>query len=373
MSPPPPHDPDWLRQSIAMIREASSAGRGLRIRGHGSKDFYGLPADDAQQLLTTLPHTGVVDYDPAELVVVARCGTPIVELESVLAKSRQMLAFEPPRFSGQGTVGGMMASGLSGPRRMSAGAAKDFVLGMTILDAQAEPTRFGGTVMKNVAGYDISRLHTGALGTLGLIVDVSLKVLPMPPAQATLVFEASAEQSIAWANAWGGQPLPMVATSWHDGQFVVCLSGAAAAIRAAKEKLGGQTMPQAQAETFWQRLRDQDDDFFAVDDSPAQSHLWRLSLPSATPHLSAIAEPQWIEWGGALRWVKTPAPAERIRALAAQHGGHATLFRTASDDARRSAQVFSDLSPALMNIHQRLKQELDPKKIFNPGRMFAGL
>ena len=373
MSPPTPHDPDWLRQSTDMIREASAAGRALRIRGHGSKDFYGMPADDAAQVITTLPHTGVVDYDPAELVVVARCGTPITELESVLAKSRQMLAFEPPRFSGRGTVGGMMASGLSGPRRMAAGAAKDFVLGMTILDAQAEPTRFGGTVMKNVAGYDISRLHTGALGTLGLIVDISLKVLPMPPADATLVFAASAEQSIEWANAWGGQPLPIVSTSWFDGRFAVRLSGAAAAIRAAKEKLGGETMPAQQAEAYWQRLRDQDDDFFKVDAARADVNLWRLSVPSITPHLSEITDPQWIEWGGALRWVKTNVPAERLRAIAAQHGGHATLFRAARNQTRREAGVFSDLSPALMKIHHRLKQELDPKRIFNPDRMYPGL
>ncbi|MBU3724371.1 MAG: glycolate oxidase subunit GlcE [Burkholderiaceae bacterium] len=373
MSPPTPHDPDWLRQSADMIREAGASGRALRIRGQGSKDFYGMPADDSAQILTTLPHTGVVDYDPAELVVVARCGTPITELEAVLAKSRQMLAFEPPRFSGRGTVGGMMASGLSGPRRMSAGAAKDFVLGMTVLDAQAEPTRFGGTVMKNVAGYDISRLHTGALGTLGLMVDVSLKVLPMPPADATLVFSVSAEQSIEWANAWGGQPLPIAATSWRDGQLAVRLSGAAAAIRAAKEKLGGDVMPQPEAQAYWQRLRDHEDGFFALDAAVADVNLWRLSVPSITPHLSEIVEPQWLEWGGALRWVKTNAPGQRLRAIAAQHGGHATLFRSARAETRQKEGVFSELSPALMKIHHRLKQELDPNRIFNPGRMFAGL
>lgn len=366
-------DPDWLRQSADMIREASRSGRPLMIQGHGSKAFYGQPANDNATVLSTTAHNGVVDYDPTELVVVAKCGTPLTELEEVLAKSNQMLAFEPPRFGGRGTVGGMIASGLSGPRRMSAGAVKDFVLGMTVLDAQATPIRYGGTVMKNVAGYDISRLHTGALGTLGLIVDVSIKVLPMPPAQATLVFECTAQESIDRANLWGGQPLPVSATCWRDGRFFVRLAGAVAAVKSATQKLGGEVMPGDQARKLWQSLRDQEDEFFTVHAADAELCLWRLSVPSVSAHFEEIVDSQMIEWGGALRWVKTRLPAERIRALAHRCGGHATLFRAPLPQTRSQLGVFAELTPAMMKIHQRLKQELDAKNIFNPGRMFAGL
>lgn len=373
MSPPVPFDPDWIRQSSEMILEAGRAGCGLKIRGEGSKDFYGSMTNPEARVLTTLPHAGVVDYDPAELVVVARCGTPIQELESLLAKSRQMLAFDPPRFGGRGTVGGMIATGLSGPRRMSSGAARDFVLGMTVLDAQAQALRFGGTVMKNVAGYDMSRLHTGAMGVLGLIVDVSLKVLPIPPADSTLIFEVGAQDAIDWANAWAGQPLPLAATCWQAGRLRVRLSGAAAAVRSAREKLGGELMPQAQADAFWQRLRDQQNEFFSVSSAAPGLHLWRLSVPSTTPNLTEINDEQWLEWGGALRWIKTQAPAAQLRAWASRHGGHATLFRAATDDARQQADVFTEPAAPLMKIHQRLKQELDGQRIFNPGRMYAGL
>lgn len=366
-------DPDWIAKASDAIRQAAASSRPLRITGHGSKHFYGMPVTEDADELSTLGHCGITDYDPTELVVVVKCGTPIVELESALAASRQMLAFEPPRFGGRGTVGGMMAAGLSGPRRASAGAAKDFVLGMTVLDGQASALRYGGTVMKNVAGYDLSRLHTGALGTLGLMVDVSIKVLPMPPAQATIAFDVDAPSAVEWMNAWGGQPLPISATSWHQGRLMVRLSGAVAAVRSAKEKLGGQVLDQAQADTFWQRLRDHDDPFFNLSDSEPGECLWRLSLPSVAPHLTDIAGSQWIEWGGALRWLKSGASAASIRELASRHGGHATLFRAPKPEVRMQAGAFTELPAAVMRIHQRLKQELDAKNIFNPGRLYAGL
>jgi glycolate oxidase FAD binding subunit len=364
---------DWLVFAQDTIRQARATKTPLVIRGHGSKDFYGQPSPSSATILSTTDHAGVVDYDPTELVVVVKSGTPITALESVLAASQQMLAFEPPRFGGQGTVGGMMATGLSGPRRLSAGAAKDFVLGMTVLDDQATPMRYGGTVMKNVAGYDLSRLHTGAFGTLGLIVDVSLKVLPLPPAQATICFDVSAEKAITLVNTWGGQPLPISATSWWNGQLMVRLAGAVAAVNSAKERLGGSGVPNDQADVYWQRLRDHADPFFALDTSVRDCHLWRLSLPSVTPHLSEFDDPQWIEWGGALRWIKTNASPDRIREVARQHGGHATLFRAAASAARADMGAFTPVSPAIMKIHQRLKQELDSHGIFNPGRLYPGL
>jgi glycolate oxidase FAD binding subunit len=364
---------DWLAFAQDTIRRARTTKTPLAICGHGSKDFYGQPAQPSAITLSTLGHAGVVDYDPTELVVVVKSGTSITELESVLTASQQMLAFEPPRFGGRGTVGGMMATGLSGPRRLSAGAAKDFVLGMTVLNDQATPMRYGGTVMKNVAGYDLSRLHTGAFGTLGLIVDVSLKVLPLPPAQATICFDVSAADAITWVNTWGGQPLPISATSWWNGQLMVRLAGAVAAVNSATAKLGGSRVPDDQADLYWQRLRDQADPFFTADASAPDCHLWRLSLPSATPHLTQIDGPQWIEWGGALRWIKTNASAERVRDTARQHGGHATLFRAAVTAARAESGAFAPVSPAIMKIHQRLKQELDGDGIFNPGRLYPGL
>lgn len=363
----------WLDQAAAQIARANQDKTPLRIQGHGSKSFYGEPPNESLGLLSTLAYTGIVEYDPTELVVVVKSGTPIQELEAALAASRQMLAFEPPRFSEKGTVGGMVATGLSGPRRMSAGAVKDFVLGMTVLDPQATPLRFGGTVMKNVAGYDLARLHTGALGTLGLIVDVSLKVLPVPPAEETIVFEATAEQSLAWANEWGGKPLPISATCWLDGRLYVRLSGAVAAVKSAKEKLGGALLAGDQAQAFWQSLRDQAHDFFQLELKESDQCLWRLSVPGTTPYFAEIEAPQCIEWGGALRWVKTNAPAERLRAIASKAGGHATLFRSHLPEIRDAHSAFTQPSPAIMKIHQRLKQELDPNGIFNPGRLYAGL
>jgi glycolate oxidase FAD binding subunit len=364
---------DWLARTTDVIRQARANKTPIAVIGHGSKSFYGQLQHPAANPILTADHTGIVDYDPTELVVVVKSGTPIQELELVLAASQQMLAFEPPRFGGRGTVGGMMATGLSGPRRMSAGAAKDFVLGMTVLDDNATPMRYGGTVMKNVAGYDLSRLHTGAFGTLGVIVDVSLKVLPMPPAQATLRFQASAAESIERVNTWGGQPLPIVSTSWCDGELMIRLAGAVSAVNSATEKLGGTLVPASEAGQFWQALRDHDHPFFQVEAAQPSQHLWRISVPSTTPHLSDFHEPQWIEWGGACRWIKTDASVERVRAIARAHGGHATLFRAASPAARTEISAFTPVSPALMKIHQRLKQELDSHGIFNPGRLYPGL
>jgi len=226
--------------------------------------------------------------------------------------------------------------------------------------------------MKNVAGYDMSRLHTGAMGTLGLIVDVSLKVLPVPPADATLMFEVAAQESIIWANTWAGQPLPIVATCWCDGRLHLRLAGAAAAVRAAREKLGGESMPDAQARDFWARLRDHDHDFFSVNSAAPDHHLWRLSVPSTAPHFDGVTDPQWIEWGGALRWIKTRASAAVLRAWALAQGGHATCFRAASDTVRQQGS-FTAPDAALMKIHQRLKQELDHQRIFNPDRLYPGL
>jgi glycolate oxidase FAD binding subunit len=330
----------------------------LCIRGGGSKDFYGGPLRG--EALGVGAYRGIVDYEPTELVITARAGTPLAEIEAVLREQGQMLAFEPPHFGSNSTLGGCIATGLSGPRRAYTGAPRDFVLGVRMLDGNGNDLRFGGQVMKNVAGFDVSRLTVGSLGTLGVILEVSLKVLPLPAAEITLRLKKSAAEAIALGNEWAGQPLPVSATAWTGGNLVVRLSGAAAAVDAAEKKLGGERIAPEQAQHFWHGVREQTDPFFNTGQP-----LWRLSLKSTTPPLN-LPGAQLIEWGGALRWLAADANAQTVRAAAAFGGGHATLFR-ASD---KSAGVFQPLPPALLTIHRNLKRTFDPAGIFNPGRLY---
>ncbi len=340
---------------IERIRAAHDSSSPLIIHGSGSKSFYGNP--DEGEVLSTRKFSGVVDYQPKELVLTARAGTPLAEIEALLAEQNQMLAFEPPHFGGGATLGGSIAAGLSGPRRPYAGAARDFVLGVRMIDGTGQPLRFGGRVIKNVAGYDVSRLMVGALGTLGLITEVSLKVLPRPAEEITLQLEFDEAAAILKMNQWAGQPLPLSATSWHAGLLTVRLSGAASAVRAAQARLGGEALGDAAA--FWQRLRDQATPFF--DKRP----LWRLAVKSTTPPMK-LGEAQWIEWGGAVRWLVSDRPATTLREAAKAAGGHATLFR---GDAPADG-VFAPLAPALLTLHRNLKQRFDPNGIFNHGRLY---
>ncbi|MBL8394796.1 MAG: glycolate oxidase subunit GlcE, partial [Candidatus Accumulibacter sp.] len=307
---------------------------------------------------------GIVAYEPTELVVTVRAGTPLAELAGTLAGKGQWLAFEPPHCGPAATVGGMLASGLSGPRRQAVGALRDFVLGVKLLDGRGEVLSFGGQVMKNVAGYDVPRLIAGSLGTLGIVLEVSLKVLPQPVAEKSLRFAFDEASALRRLNEWGGRPLPISASAWHDGVLTLRLSGAAAAVAAAQRKLAGDLLDDAEAATFWVSIREQQHAFFA-----GEEPLWRLGLPS-------VAEPQGlgptlIEWGGAQRWLRGGDAAE-IRAAAAKAGGHATLFR--GDDALKvSVGVFQPLSGSLARIHRNLKQAFDPQGVFNPGRMYPDL
>ena len=340
------------------IMSATRSGTALRIRGNGTKDWYGQELNG--ELLDTTAYSGIISYDPTELVVTARAGTNLREIGKALAEKKQMLAFEPPRFDGLATVGGIVASGLSGPRRQAVGSVRDFVLGTVLMDGKGETLHFGGQVMKNVAGYDVSRLLTGSLGTLGLIIEVSLKVLPRPFAQHSLQFAMSEQDALHQLNVWGGQPLPLSASCWVNGNLYVRLSGAQAAVDAAIAKMGGTDLPDA--ENFWDGVREQTHTFF----SAPQQALWRLSLPTVTPSLALPGE-QMIEWGGALRWLKTTADAETIRSVAATAGGHATLFKGGD----KSVGVFQPLAPAVARIHRNLKQAFDPAGIFNPRRMYT--
>jgi glycolate oxidase FAD binding subunit len=354
----------------ARIREAAAIGRPLRIRGGGSKDFYGERLEG--ELLETAPMSGISSYEPTELVVTVRAGTPLAQLESLLAERGQCLPFEPPHFDGEPTVGGMVAAGLSGPSRASVGSLRDYVLGLTMINGRGELLTFGGQVMKNVAGYDVSRLHVGALGTLGLIVEVSLKVLPAAPAEATLKFEMSQQQALQRLNEWGGQPLPLNASCWVDDggtpTLYLRLRGAVAAVEAACKALGGERQDNAQTSADWQLCRDQRLPWF---EQHAQRDLWRLSVAQTAPVLE-LPEAPLIEWHGGLRWVHADAAdAPRLREAAASAGGHATLFRLAGEHRASGVPRFTPLAPPLDRIHRELKREFDPAGIFNRGRLFT--
>ena len=348
-----------LQQFKDRIASATASKTALRIRGNGTKDWYGQELRG--EILDTSGYSGIVSYDPTELVITARAGTTLREIGKALAEKQQMLAFEPPRFDGLATVGGIVASGLSGPRRQAVGSVRDFVLGASLMDGKGEVLNFGGQVMKNVAGYDVSRLLAGSLGTLGLILEVSLKVLPRPFAQHSLQFSVGEEEALRMLNTWGGQPLPLSASCWHDGKLAVRLSGAQAAVDAAIAKMGGSALPDADA--FWDSLREQSHPFF---NDAADGHgLWRVSVPTFAPALN-LPGTQLIEWGGAQRWLKTIANASTIRAAATAAGGHATLHRGGD----KSVGVFHPLAPAVARIHRNLKNAFDPAGIFNPGRMY---
>jgi glycolate oxidase FAD binding subunit len=351
-----------LEQFQSQVRAAAADKRALRIRGGGTKDWYGQAFDG--EVLDTRAYAGIVDYEPTELVITARCGTPLSEIEAALAERKQMLAFEPPYFGDGATLGGTIAAGLSGPRRASSGALRDFVLGAKLLDGKGEVLTFGGQVMKNVAGYDVSRLLAGSMGTLGLLLEVSVKVLPVAYREATLRFAMNEVDAIRKLNEWAGQPLPISGSCWHDGVLALRLSGAQAAVDAALRSLGGahggELMPDC--DRFWASLREQRHAFFDGD-----APVWRLSVPSTFGAIDL--GPQLIEWGGAQRWLRADgdaATAQRIRATATACGGHATLFRGGD----KSAGVFQPLAPAIARIHERLKAGFDPSNIFNPGRMY---
>jgi len=351
-----------LEQFQDRVRSAAADKRPLRIRGGGTKDWYGQRLEG--EILDTRAYAGIVDYEPTELVITARCGTPLAEIEAVLAERRQMLAFEPPHFGEGATIGGVIAAGLSGPRRANSGALRDFVLGAKLLDGKGEVLTFGGQVMKNVAGYDVSRLLAGSLGTLGMLLEVSVKVLPLAYREATLRFQMNEVDAIRKLNEWGGQPLPLSGSCWVDGVLALRLSGAQAAVDAAVRTLGtahgGELMPDCAG--FWAGLREQRHAFFE-----GGAPLWRLSVPPTAGALDL--GPQLIEWGGAQRWLRADgdaATAQRIRTALASCGGHATLFRGGD----KNAGVFQPLAPALAKIHERLKAGFDPSNIFNPGRMY---
>ncbi len=375
---------DFTALLAARVRAAADAGTSLRIRGGGSKDFYGQSLRG--ELLDMSPFSGIISYEPSELVVTVRAGTRLAQLEALLASQGQCLPFEPPHFGPHATVGGMVASGLNGPARASVGAVRDFLLGVVLLNGRGERLSFGGQVMKNVAGYDVSRLMAGSMGTLGVLLEVSLKVLPIAPAEATLMCRLPQQPALDLLNRWGGQPLPLNASCWvHDPGapppqdfLFVRLRGAVAAVQSAGPRMmtdvqaaGGQAvvMDNAQAGADWAACREQTLPFFTQPPA-SDACLWRLSVPQTTPAL-ALPFPELIEWHGGLRWIWAPAlAAGQLRQVADKAGGHATLFRR-SAGTPADLPVFTPLPPVQQRIQRDLRQQFDPAGVFNPGRMLA--
>ncbi|WP_022948030.1 glycolate oxidase subunit GlcE [Methylohalobius crimeensis] len=341
------------------IEAAIASRRPLCIVGGGSKNFYGRRSQGDP--LSIAGHRGVVEYAPSELVITARAGTPLADLEQALAAEGQMLPFEPPRF-GPATVGGAIAAGLSGPRRPFTGAVRDFVLGVKLLTGRGEVLSFGGQVMKNVAGFDLSRLLAGSLGTLGVILEVSLKVLPRPAVELTLSREVAIDRALDTMADWMGQSLPLSALAYEEPLLYVRLSGTERAVASAADRLGGERL--AEGERFWESLREQQRPFF----TEGNADLWRLSLPPAAP-APDLPGRMLLDWAGAQRWLRSLEDAQKIFRAAADLGGHATLFR--SRGARH--EVFQPLPESLAKLHRALKEAFDPHRILNPGRMYAEL
>ena len=361
------HYSNVISEFSERIKSAVATKTPLNIQGGGTKNGYGQTPQG--ELFSTLAYSGIIDYDPSELVLTARCGTPLSTIQAALEAEHQFLAFEPPSFGQNATIGGVVAAGIAGPRRAYAGGLRDFVLGAVLMNNQAEQLHFGGQVMKNVAGYDVSRMLAGSLGCLGLITEVSIKVLPKPQSEISLAFDMDEATALAKLNFWGGKPLPMSASSWLNGCLMVRLSGSIAATEDARQQLGGELIDAHIAQQHWHDLREQTHAFFNPQSSQNAPTVWRISLPSTAPALDIGA--QLIEWGGAQRWLveqanAAPIDVKNLRQQVAKLGGHVTLFK----GGNKAEGVFEPLPAPLMAIHQRLKQSFDPAGIFNPRRMY---
>ncbi len=342
-----------------IVQKALELESPLRIVGGNTKAFYGRKSEG--DILEVSGHRGIVNYEPTELVITVRGATPLAEIEAALAENNQMLGFEPPYFGSQSTLGGTMACGFSGPRRPFAGAIRDFVLGCKLLNGKAEILKFGGEVMKNVAGYDISRLMAGALGTLGVLLEISMKILPKPPTELTLAYEMDFERAVEAMTTWCRQPSPLSALCFDGHRVFARISGNEKTVTSAHARMGGETI--SANSDFWKSIRDQRHSFFEC-----TANLWRLSMAPASPEPSLPGK-WFLDWGGAQRWLITDAEPERIFRIAEETGGHGILYRSPDPATDR----FQPLPDKLMQLHKNLKQAFDPAGILNPGRMHADL
>lgn len=362
-----------LSQLSEQVTTARAHMHAIEIVGGNTKQFYGNPIQGRDHVtrIDMSSLSGIISYEPSELVLTAWAGTPLSEIENALAERGQMLAFDPPRFGAHSTIGGVVASGLSGPLSFGYGALRHFVLGAHLLDAQGRILKFGGEVMKNVAGYDVSRLLTGSMGMFGVIVQVSIKVMPVPKRDMTLTFEATEREALERCAGLRAKAMPVKAAAWlpsghgpEDGVLAMRLCGADSAVAEAAKVLGGQALEPGAASDWWHSFRDQSAAFFE------QRPLWRLAVRAGTPSLGLGATA--FDLGGEVRWSASDEGCEKIRQMASQAGGHATLFRAGDADTPADG-VFQPMAPAARAIAQRLKREFDPMSIFNPGRLVAGI
>ncbi len=356
---------DLTQSLMEQVNHAVTAGSTLEIVGGGSKKFMGR-AVVADAGIHIGEHRGIVSYHPIELVLTARAGTPLSDIEETLAEQGQMLAFDPPRFEYHGgtitgTIAGTLAANQSGPARPWSGSVRDAVLGVRLINGRGEHLRFGGQVLKNVAGYDLSRAQAGAMGTLGVITEVSLKVMPKPTASLTLVQTMDAALAVEKMNQFAGQPRPLTSACWQGGRLYLRLAGVPAAIESTVRRWGGEVLEGEEEATFWQTLRDQRQSFFTASDP-----LWRFSINSAAPHWRSDAD--WlIDWGGSQRWLRGDFPHAELEREAREAGGQVSLFR----GGNRSGEVFATPSSAVQLLHRRLKTAFDPAGVFNPGRLYS--
>ncbi|GAA0679972.1 glycolate oxidase subunit GlcE [Marinobacterium maritimum] len=350
---------DLSQQLQGQVLAARAEGRALTIVGGNTKAFMGRSATEEHERLELSGHSGILTYHPVELVLTARAGTTLSELEAALSEQHQMLSFEPPRFGPEATLGGTLACNQSGPGRPWWGSVRDQVLGIRMINGQGEDLRFGGQVMKNVAGYDVSRLQAGAMGSLGVITEVSLKVLPKPAASCTLKLAVGAEEAIRIMNRRALESRPLTAACWYQGHLYLRLSGAHSAVEATVSRWEGEV--DEAGDQFWQQLRDQQLTLF-----DGEVPLWRFSVnPSAA---MAALDGEWmLDWGGAQRWYRGEVEKERMEAIAAAAGGQVSLYRGGD----RQQEVMHALPPAMQQLQQRLKQAFDPDHLFNPGRVYS--
>ncbi|MBS98739.1 MAG: glycolate oxidase subunit GlcE [Oceanospirillaceae bacterium] len=350
---------DQQAQLVDQVLAARERRQPVRIVGGDTKAFMGRNTDSALPVLDLSGHTGIMTYHPVELVLTARAGTTLAELDAALSEHNQMLSFEPPRFGKNSTLGGTLACHLSGPGRPWWGSVRDQVLGVRLINGQGEALRFGGQVMKNVAGYDVSRLQAGAMGTLGVMTEISLKVLPRPASSRTLVFDCEADEAVSIMNRKSVEAKPLSAACWLANKLYLRLSGAHSAVDATVSHWGGNEL--VDAEHFWQQLRDHQLGFFR-----SNLPLWRFSVnPTARmPGLSG----QWlVDWGGTQRWYLGNAELSEMERIAVEAGGQVSLFRGGD----RSAEVMHTPPQAVKALQQRLKHAFDPDGLFNPGRLYS--
>lgn len=343
---------------IATLCSQLAAKQPISVIGGNTKRFLGGRLID--EPLSMREHSGILSYEPTELVLTAKSGTTLAEIEHCLQDARQMLPFEPPRFGEQSTIGGVMATGLSGPRRMHLGSARDCVLGVRLINGLGQHLKFGGEVMKNVAGYDLSRLSVGAYGTLGILTEISVKVLPMPEIEQTQSLECSQAEALETLVRVGRHPYPISAAAWIKGALTVRLSGAASGVASAAAAIGGTSLPDS--ETFWAGLRD----LSATEFHEAGRWLWRLSVAPTTP-VSAI-DAFCFDWAGGQRWVMTDPDDYSPFDITSECGGHAICF--AKD--RSEGTGMQPLEPGILSLNQRIKDAMDPHGLINRGRLLGG-